>query len=158
MKIEGFFNEFRFLSNFHPSEIIVDGITYPTVEHAYQALKCDNKDQRNKIAKTNTPGQAKRMGRGIQLRSNWDTIRVPIMHTLLEEKFKIPEFRDSLIMTYPHSLEETNNWNDQFWGVCNGAGENQLGKLLMKVRQAWIDGADRCIEDMKRDIRGSMFL
>ena len=151
MRIEGFFNEFRFLSNFHPSEITIDKVTYPTVEHAYQALKCANKSERLAIAKAKTPGQAKRLGKTCRLRDNWDTIRVPIMYMLLEDKFMIPELRNALIMTHPHHLEETNNWHDQFWGVCNGTGENQLGKLLMKIRQHWVDGADRLIDAIKND-------
>ena len=29
---------------------------------------------------------------------------------------------------------EGNTWNDTFWGVCNGQGQNWLGKILMLVR------------------------
>ena len=151
MRIEGFFGEFRFLSNFYPSEIIFGGVTYPTVEHAYQALKCSDKLQRLRIAQAPTPGQAKKMGRECHLRANWDTIRISMMYTLLVDKFRIPELRDALVMTHPHDLEETNNWHDQFWGVCNGTGENHLGKLLMKIRQRWVDGVDRLMDDMKKD-------
>jgi predicted NAD-dependent protein-ADP-ribosyltransferase YbiA (DUF1768 family) len=36
--------------------------------------------------------------------------------------------------TGDEELVEGNWWNDTFWGVCNGVGENNLGKLLMKIR------------------------
>jgi hypothetical protein len=39
-----------------------------------------------------------------------------------------------LLDTSDKVLIEENNWNDTFWGVCNGVGENNLGRLLMQVR------------------------
>ena len=65
-KVEGFVRDFRFLSNFYPSPVEVDRITYPTVEHAYQAAKTSDRLERQAIATLASPGAAKRAGSKIQ--------------------------------------------------------------------------------------------
>src|SRR6185369_8674281 len=45
-KILEFQGDNRFLSNFFPAEVIYEGITYPTAEHAYQAAKTLDPEQR----------------------------------------------------------------------------------------------------------------
>jgi len=138
-KIAGFFQEFRFLSNFYPSEITLDGVTYPTVEHAYQALKATSEEEHEFVRTQPTPKKAKWAGRKVQIRPYWDEVRLDVMRTLLELKFSDPDLRLALVLTYPNELEETNYWQDVFWGVCNGIGENHLGKLLMEIREKIID-------------------
>ena len=81
-----------------------------------------------------TPGQAKRAGSKVQLRPEWDKIRLGIMRELLQLKFSTPELRKALVWTDPAHLEETNTWGDTFWGVCDGEGENHLGRILMELR------------------------
>ena len=61
--ITGFFGPYRWLSNFAPSPIDADGLTYPTAEHAYQAAKTLDPDERLGIARARTPAIAKRLGR-----------------------------------------------------------------------------------------------
>lgn len=56
------------------------------------------------------------------------------MEELLRLKFADPDLRAKLQATAPGYLEETNNWNDTFWGVCRGRGRNTLGSLLMDIR------------------------
>jgi hypothetical protein len=134
MAIKGFFGEFRFLSNFWPAPIVVQRIQFPTVEHAYQALKSTNRADWERIAKLPSPRDAKAAGYKLTVRPGWDKHRVFVMSQLLKLKFAIPELRKALLMTDDAYLEETNTWGDQFWGVCDGVGENHLGKLLMQVR------------------------
>lgn len=133
--IKGFKKEeHNFLSNFHPCELVVEGIEYSTVENAFQAFKTLNKADRKYIS-TLTPGKAKRYGRRIDLRPDWEDIKVPLMRLLLEEKFSTnPELKQALLNTGDEHIEETNTWGDTFWGVCNGVGENYLGELLMEIR------------------------
>lgn len=133
-RIAGFTGQFRFLSNFYPSVVRVCGIDFPTVEHAYQALKSVNEADWRWMATLPTPGAAKRAGRSLTLRENWDSLKLPVMRLLLRQKFKIPELQAALLLTHSFYLEETNTWGDTFWGVCNGVGQNHLGKLLMEVR------------------------
>ena len=133
--IDSFQGEYGFLSNFHPSPICFNNIEYPTVEHAFQAMKTEDPQMRTKIAAAATPGEAKRMGRNVRLRLDWEEKKIPIMKRLLELKFQIPSLRRSLKETGCAMLVEGNKWNDRFWGVCNGAGRNELGKLLMDIRR-----------------------
>lgn len=136
--IESFTGKNSFLSNFHriPGGITYEGVTYPTVEHAYQAQKTTDKTEQAAIARLETPGNAKRYGRSIKnLRPNWDNQRVSIMQDLLWLKFENPYFRNLLLNTGDKEIVEGNLWHDRFWGVHDGEGENHLGKLLMAVRQ-----------------------
>jgi ribA/ribD-fused uncharacterized protein len=135
-KIDSFVGEYRFLSNFAPSVIEVDGFDYPTVEHAFQALKTENPTEREIVRTARTPGQAKKLGRRVTLRADWNTARVSVMKMLLEKKFSNKVLRAELLATEDAELVEGNYWNDTFWGVCRGRGENNLGRLLMEVRSS----------------------
>lgn len=136
--IDSFQNEYRFLSNFYPCERpLFDRfeISYPTVEHAYQAAKTLDKEQRKVIAAQSRPGLAKFLGKSIKLRDDWNTIRVPSMACFLTQKFANDTvLARKLVATFPHELVEGNTWGDTFWGVCNGKGQNILGKLLEQLR------------------------
>lgn len=110
--------------------------TYSSVEHAYQAAKTDELDQRKIIRETRFASEAKRMGKHVKLRPNWDEIKLDIMEQLLKEKFtKQNELGRWLLKTGNIELVEGNWWGDTYWGVFDGIGENHLGKLLMKIRQ-----------------------
>ena len=133
-KIDSFENEFAFLSNFYPSKICYEGIEYPTVEHAFQAAKTFDFEQRVAIAAALAPGKAKRMGRSVSLRPDWEEVKDSIMEELVRRKFKDKRLAIQLWSTGDRELVEGNWWNDTYWGVCNGVGRNQLGKTLMKIR------------------------
>lgn len=132
--ISEFKDEFKFLSNFYSSPIEFEGIIYPTVEHAYQASKTDSISMREKIASLPFPGQAKKYGRKVEIRKDWD--KLEIMKELLRKKFSIPELKELLLSTNDEMLIEGNWWNDVFWGIDlkTKEGENHLDKLLMEIR------------------------
>lgn len=111
---------------------------YPSVEHAYQAAKTTVPQERAKIARLATPGEAKRAGRRVTLRPDWDAIKLDVMRGLLLQKFTYPDLGRALLETKPAELIEGNSWHDTFWGVdlTTGRGENHLGKLLMEIRDA----------------------
>jgi ribA/ribD-fused uncharacterized protein len=132
--INKFDGDYAFLSNFWPSPVMLDNEEYPTVEHAYQAAKTFDLEQRKKIRNAATPGKAKRIGQAIRLRKDWNFVREAIMLMLLIRKFKDPQLARLLKATGDQQLVEGNHWDDTFWGVCNGIGQNKLGKLLMRVR------------------------
>lgn len=134
MKIESFTGDYRFLSNFHPSPMAIDGGIYPTVEHAFQAMKTDVPTERELVRNAKTPGQAKELGRKVTLRPTWNEERVDVMRKLVRKKFEGKQILKELLATGDAELVETNDWNDRFWGVCGGVGENWLGKILMEVR------------------------
>lgn len=132
-KIEGFFGPNRFLSNFYPVP------NDKTVEHYYQAAKCTNFADYLKIMNAETPAQAKALGKLIDMRPDWDQIKLIVMEQLLIRKFSNYDLAHKLILTEEKELIEANSWGDTFWGVCNGVGHNHLGKLLMKIRDGFFD-------------------
>lgn len=137
MKIDRFRGKYAFLSNFAPCIVSYDGHKYASVEHAFQAAKTLNPIEREVLALETTPGKAKRAGRLVQLRPDWDEVKVDIMKELLISKFQDNSFgyRDALINTQDAYLEEGNKWGDTFWGTVEGKGQNVLGNLLMEVRE-----------------------
>lgn len=124
-----------FLSNFYPSTIKYQGFFYQTVEHAYQASKTVDEKSREIIRKSKNPMDAKKLGRALVLRDDWDDVKISIMKELIEEKFQNPFLMYMLIDTCDYQLINENRWNDRFWGMTNGIGENWLGKILEEVRQ-----------------------
>lgn len=142
MIIDSFDGEFAFLSNFYEQpNLITDemNIAYPTVEHYFQAAKTLDKNERKRISILETPGKAKRAGRHVKLRSDWEEVKTDIMRRALMKKFSDPLMRKKLLETGDAELVEGNYWGDTCWGVCNGVGENRLGKLLMGIRESLKD-------------------
>ena len=134
-KIKAFSGAFEFLNNFHPSRIEWEGVEYTSVEHAFQATKTLDPLQKASIKECPTPGEARRAGRALKLRPDWESIRVDVMCRLLREKFSDPILKQKLLATGQAELIEGNWWGDRFWGVCDGKGRNMLGKLLMQIRE-----------------------
>lgn len=138
----GFFEEFRFLSNFWVAEVEFEGDMYPSTEAAYQAAKCVDKGLRKKFQKKidgsfmKQGRYVKRLGRQIEMRRDWDKIKYNVMLDVIRDKFtRHEDLKEMLLLTEDLYLEETNHWGDTYWGVCQGKGENNLGKILMKVRK-----------------------
>ena len=144
-KIKGFFGEYRFLSNFWPAKVFLDGEKYTSTENAYQAAKYENKFR--DYFKKCSPVEAIIFTRdNIEkkyLNEEWNDIKLQIMKDLLIQKFDKnlnTENYKKLKATENKYLEETNYWNDTYWGVNKndvnerGIGENNLGKLLMEIR------------------------
>jgi N-glycosidase YbiA len=134
LMIDGFFNEYRWLSNFHMIPIEYEGITYPSTEHAYQAAKTLDQADRRAIAALKYPGAAKKAGYKVKLREDWESIKLRVMEEVIAVKFQDRHLRQKLLDTGNKELVESNNWGDKYWGSCNGVGENHLGKILMKIR------------------------
>lgn len=138
--INCFDGKWAFLSNFYWNEIEHEGIVYPTNEHFFQAMKTLDNDERRQIANCLTPGQAKRMGRRVALRSDWESVKEDVMFLGLCLKFADEQLADWLLETGDEELVEGTTWHDNEWGNCscpkctNIEGKNKLGKLLMRVR------------------------
>ena len=136
-----FENEYAFLSNFYPSPFTHEGIEYPTNEHFFQAMKTTDLELRKAIAAAKTPGVAKRMGRTVKLRPDWERVKVDVMRLGLILKFQNPDLKEKLLATGDEELIEGNWWCDNVWGSChcdacfNTPGRNMLGMLLMDLRK-----------------------
>jgi ribA/ribD-fused uncharacterized protein len=136
-----FEEKYAFLSNFYPSPFTHDGIEYPTVEHFFQAAKTLDIQERKAIAAAKTPGLAKRMGRSVQLRPDWEKVKAYYMELGLCLKFANKDLAEKLLATGDEELIEGNWWHDNIWGSCmcdkciNIPGRNMLGILLMDLRK-----------------------
>lgn len=136
-----FDGEYEFLSNFYHSPFTHDGISYPTNEHFFQAMKTLDIDTRKAIAAAPTPGAAKRMGRHVPLRPDWEKVKVYYMELGLRLKFANKTLAEKLIATGDEELVEGNWWHDNTWGNCHCpqcsriGGRNLLGMLLMELRK-----------------------
>lgn len=136
--ISEFKGRYFFLSNFFPAPVIVWGRRFQSNEAAFQAAKCPSRmDEFCGL----DPSKAKRLGRQVQLRPDWEDVKDEIMRLICKAKFiQNPGLMDQLIKTGDAQLVEGNTWGDRVWGVCNGAGENRLGKILMALRQEFTTG------------------
>jgi ribA/ribD-fused uncharacterized protein len=139
--IQEFSGPFRWLSNFWLLDQPVHddlGLAWPTVEHAYQASKTELIETRRLLGRQAgiNAGTAKRLGRSLALRPDWDAMKSPVMLALLLQKFQQPDLKAKLLATGETRLVEGNRWGDRFWGVDlrTGEGRNELGRLLMLVR------------------------
>lgn len=152
-EITSFRGEYRFLSNFAITPFYApfhDSVEKcKSVEHYFQASKCKvNNPEFRAILRTPNPRQAKFLGRKVDLRDDWEEVKLDVMLAGLRLKFDPDNIVginlvNSLLATGNAILIEGNTWNDRYWGMVqlNGAagpvwvGENNLGKLLMQVRQ-----------------------
>lgn len=133
--INTFDGKYRWLSNFWPSVVELDNAMYASVEHAYQAAKTLDESWRVKLTKpTLTAAGAKKIGQRVPMREDWEDVKIGVMRDLLVQKFTNLTLRQALIDTKGEELVEGNWWGDTFWGVCKGKGRNELGKLLMEIR------------------------
>jgi len=134
-KIDSFTGRYFFLSNFFNAPVQYEGLTYINNEAAFQSAKVVNIDQRKQFCELD-PSRAKRKGRSVILRHNWEKIKDQVMYDVCMDKFtRNPELKQKLIDTGDAILIEGNDWNDTYWGVCRGIGKNMLGKTLMKIRE-----------------------
>lgn len=137
-KISGFFGNYRWLSNFWQCFVEYEGVIYPSSEHVFQAAKTLNHSERIKIANFRTPNDAKKYSRTMTLRSDWEDVKLSEMAKIVTAKFQQnTPLIEKLLNTGESELIEENTWGDTFWGVCDGVGENHLGKILMRVRGAF---------------------
>lgn len=135
--IAGFKGKYRWLSNFERCEIVYKGIKYESAESAYQAQKLPPNSQgikaRHIFSKLDAR-EAKALSKVIQIREDWDDVKYDEMLEICRIKFHIPKFRQLLLSTGNAEIIESNWWGDTFWGVCDGKGQNHLGKIIMQIR------------------------
>lgn len=131
MAITEFKGQYFFLSNFYIPEHC------PSGEHLFQAAKATSHADYMKVLAAPTPAVAKRVGRHIELRPDWEGVKERVMAEVVAVKFHHPELRNKLIATGDHELSEGNTWGDTYWGVdlATGEGRNRLGVILMDLRE-----------------------
>lgn len=144
--INRFDGEYSWLSNFYPCQIQMFRKMYPSVEHAYQAAKFNNpvlkEEIQERIRSCTTPGKAKRLANEntFLIREDWNIVKYKFMNQLVEYKFTTDEaLKNLLLETGDAEIIEGNTWGDTYWGICGGKGENNLGKIIMRIRDCLND-------------------
>lgn len=135
--IKEFKNQYFFLSNFYEYPIYYNKLVFCNAEAAFQAQKAMNEKDQYKFINLNA-SQARKLGKTIQLRKDWEEIKDNVMYEIIKRKFTInKELQQKLLETKEEELIEGNWWHDTYWGVDSktGIGQNKLGKILMKVRE-----------------------
>ena len=131
--IDAFRGKYYFLSNFFSAKVQYEGLVFENNEAAFQAQK--DLSQRDRFCRL-PPNEAKRLGRKVSLRKDWEHVKDRIMYEIVFNKFSQNLFlKEKLLATNNEELIEGNNWHDTYWGVCNSEGKNMLGKILMRVRE-----------------------
>lgn len=133
--IDKFRGEYAFLSNFYECPVEYEGLIYNSAEAAFQAAKTDVLNEKMRFTNL-SPAEAKKAGKRLNLRPDWESVKVDIMREIVRSKFeRNAELKALLIETGEEEIVEGNTWNDRFWGVCKGSGQNYLGKILMEARK-----------------------
>lgn len=137
-----FKNNYDFLSNFYRCDVPYRGHVYATVEHAYQAAKTEDIQDKLKIQHAISPNRAKRLGNQVKLIPGWDILKFDIMRELIAAKFENIDLAKKLVATGNKILIEGNHCHDTQFGVCyckkckgKNIGNNHLGKILMEQRK-----------------------
>jgi ribA/ribD-fused uncharacterized protein len=135
--IDNFSGKYAFLSNFYEIPLVIYGLRFLNSEAAYQSQKCLNPEH-VKGFQNLTANSAKRKGRSVPIKPNWNQIKEEVMWEVLQAKFnQNSELIKLLLETRNEELIEGNTWGDTYWGVCNGVGKNRLGVMLMYLRDAY---------------------
>jgi len=131
--------KYEFLSNFYKCRVAFEGLVYQSSEAAYQAAKTQDQETKKKFT-TLSAAEAKKLGRQVELRPDWEQIKIEVMTKVVEAKFRqnLP-LAKRLLETGEAILVEGNYWGCTFWGMnsndgCMLTGENHLGKILMQFR------------------------
>ena len=146
-----FRGDYHFLSNMYQHPLVYNGVKYATAEAAFQSAKCPGHEQ--EFAALQDGFSARKLGRKLPMIANWDLIKVQIMEEILRIKFQKPEYSVTrpinlqdiyfrLLRTRGY-IQEDNYWHDTFWGVCDGVGENHLGRILMRIRDERLKEASK---------------
>lgn len=139
-RIEQFRGQYFFLSNFYDAPVTYLGLTYQNNEAAFQSAKViGTKRESQRRAFTHlAPNEAKRKGRHVLLRPDWEKAKDQVMYEIVKDKFtNNPDLQEKLLATGNAILTEGNTWHDVYWGydIRQKRGQNKLGKILMRVRQ-----------------------
>jgi N-glycosidase YbiA len=135
--------EWRGLSNFVGGPLSIahphtgEPAQYRTVEHYFQACKARTAEDHERIRHAPTPKEAKRRGREVAIRPDWETVKDDVLLTALRVKFALPEYRELLLATGSRPIGEDSP-HDSEWGVRDRrggyGGKNRLGRALEQVR------------------------
>ncbi|MDG9710405.1 NADAR family protein [Streptomyces sp. DH10] len=122
------------LRNDFPAPVPADGVTYPSVGHAYWALSTTDPDARAAIRDAKTAYAAGNVAAAAPRRDGWEQARTAVMTALLRAKYtRHPALARILLDTHDATLVYDDS-DSGFWGDNGGRGRNWTGRLLELVR------------------------
>lgn len=127
------------LDNFAPFQIEWRGKMYSTSEHAYQSAHFfeTNKMLAEQVRQCRSPKEAQDFANKNSSQDDplWKQKKLSIMEEIIRCKLDQHSYiRDKLLATKDMYIVETND-KDEFWGWGKDhEGQNQLGKIWMKLR------------------------
>jgi hypothetical protein len=140
-EVIGFYpREFYPFDNFSSFKVEWNGYLFASVEEAYQAASFMGSDEElvEKIKKSHSADEAQRIAYANRdkRREDWDDVKISIMEELLRLKIEQnPYVKKKLLQTGDYMIVEDSP-KDDFWGWGpNRNGQNNLGKLWMKLRE-----------------------
>lgn len=134
-----FYNQwYDCLNPFSSHAVELDGIVYPTAEHAYQAAKCTDPKGKSEIIAARSPLLAKELSNkkySQAKRADWEEVKIEIMEAIFKAKLdQHSEVREALIQSGGDEIVEDSPV-DTFWGGgSDGKGRNEMGKIWMRLR------------------------
>jgi ribA/ribD-fused uncharacterized protein len=137
IRFYGTSSEYGCFSNFAHYPIRLNGKTWPTVEHYFQAQKFPGTEYEEMIRQAKSPAKAKGMGRSrkYRLRRDWEQVKDGIMREAVLAKFTQHGDLKQILLATGVAVIEENSPTDDYWGTgSHGGGKNKLGKILMSVR------------------------
>ena len=136
-KILGFKDKYEFLSNDFPCSIYIpwDDLTYTNVSTALIAQKIEDKGSKRKFARLNGV-KARKKESSIPDNPEWDKNKDKLLFDILMAKFKSSDLKKKLLDTKDKKLINVTTYPDPYYGIRDGYGQNKLGEILEKVRDA----------------------
>lgn len=143
--IQEFKDEYAFLSNMYDCPVKYKGLVFQNSESAFQSAKYKDKNIKcefvgidgKKAKSLGSPRGSHRLTK--EEAEKWNNKRIKVMKEVVRAKFtQNPELLDLLIQTGNKELIEGRSFRpDTFWGknLKTGKGENNLGKILMEIRE-----------------------
>lgn len=125
-----------YMSNFYRSPIYIYNRWWRNVEAAYQSRKFSDEETIDKLAKATSAKEAREIGQGGVMRSDWDQVRYEVMKECVLAKFlQNQPLKEHLLNTGDEYLIEDSPV-DSYWGCgADGNGQNQLGRILVEARE-----------------------
>ena len=123
-----------YLSNDIPTPVVVDGVEFPSVTHAYWSLSTDDPTAAEEIRLAPRASDAKDLGVEARRKGGWPDIRLAVMTDLVRAKFEQhPDLAARLIATGDARISGAYSMSGRYW-EGGARGRNWLGRILELVR------------------------
>lgn len=132
-------NSYGYLSNFSNFSFDYNGVRWKTSEHCYQASKYCSEAIVDRIRFSETPEEAFRISRqnSEHIRDDWSEKKYDVMESIIVEKFDQNRKLAHFLLSTGDAVIKEHSSTDAYWGDGgDGSGENNLGKILMTVRDS----------------------